>query len=84
MGTKGITTYNPSTLEITNQWQYEEFVSIRPNDKMPTSNEFCIMMKKGAKKTDTMRFSTEHRSDLLTEALRHHKFFAEKIFSTKV
>ena len=26
-------------------------------------------MKKGPKKTDTMKFSTDHRADLLTEAL---------------
>lgn len=51
------------------QWPYGEFISIVPNVKGPQNNEFIITMKKGPKKTDTMRFSTDHRADLLTEAL---------------
>jgi hypothetical protein len=46
-----------------------EFVSIVPNVKAPGNNEFIISMRKGPKKTDTMKFSTDHRADLLTEAL---------------
>ena len=61
------------------QWSYDEFISIGPNLKAPTAaNEFIIAMKKNTKKTDTMRFSTEHRADLLTEALRFRHLFAEK------
>ena len=64
------------------QWPYEDFISIGPNLKSPTgTSEFLItMMKKNTKKTDTMRFSTEHRADLLTEALRFRHLFAEKNF----
>ncbi|ESO09053.1 hypothetical protein HELRODRAFT_156562 [Helobdella robusta] len=84
VGTKGITTYNPTSFEVTNQWPYEEFISIKPNDRSPSSNnEFCIMMKKNNKKTDTMRFSTDHRSDLLTDALRFHRLFADKNYMPK-
>ncbi|XP_023223609.1 dnaJ homolog subfamily C member 13-like, partial [Centruroides sculpturatus] len=76
VGTLGITTYNPSTMEITNQWPYNEFISIAPNLKGQISNEFLITMKKG-KKTDTMRFSSDHRPDILTEALKFRHQFAE-------
>ncbi|CAI8045154.1 DnaJ homolog subfamily C member 13, partial [Geodia barretti] len=45
IGTKAITTYNPNTHEVTNQWCYNEFVGIAPSPK--ASNEFIITMKKG-------------------------------------
>jgi len=64
------------------QWPYEEFVSIVPVTKPPAGNEFTITMKKNSKKTETMRFSTDHRSDLLTEALRFRHLFAEKLQTT--
>ncbi|ELU18389.1 hypothetical protein CAPTEDRAFT_227625 [Capitella teleta] len=83
VGTKGITTYNPGNMEVTNQWPYEEFVSIVPNVKSPSNSEFIITMKKGARKVDTMKFSTDHRADLLTEALKFRKFFAVKSASSK-
>ncbi|GFR63076.1 DnaJ-like protein subfamily C member 13 [Elysia marginata] len=69
VGTHGITTYNPGSFEITNQWAYNEFIGIAPNIKAANNQEFIITMKKGAKKTETMKFSTDHRADLLTEAL---------------
>jgi len=50
------------------QWQYKEFLSIVPNIRAPANNEFLITMLKG-RKTDQMKFSTDHRADLLTEAL---------------
>ena len=82
VGTEGITTYNPGTLEVTNQWQYEDFLSIRPSEK--SAGEFSMTMKKSHKKTDTMKFSTDHRADLLTEALRFHSLFTDKTFKIKV
>ena len=51
------------------QWPYREFVGIIPSVKAPANNEFTITIVKGPKKTDTMKFSTDHRADLLTEAL---------------
>ncbi|KAJ8321004.1 hypothetical protein KUTeg_002591 [Tegillarca granosa] len=59
------------------KWPYSEFVGIAPNVKAPTNNEFIISMKKGPKKVETMKFSTDHRADLLTEALRFRNKFAE-------
>eukprot|EP00058_Branchiostoma_floridae_P000587 XP_002586075.1 hypothetical protein BRAFLDRAFT_252432 [Branchiostoma floridae] len=75
VGTKGITTYNPQTLEVTNQWAYSDFVSILPSPK--AASEFIITMKKQNKKNDSMRFSTDYRADLITEALRFRKQFAD-------
>lgn len=77
VGTHGITTYNPGSFEVTNQWAYDEFIGIAPNIKAANNQEFIITMKKGAKKTETMRFSTDHRADLLTEALRFRGQFAD-------
>ncbi|XP_076459341.1 dnaJ homolog subfamily C member 13-like isoform X2 [Babylonia areolata] len=77
VGTHGITTYNPATMEVTNQWPYSEFIGISPSIKGPANNEFIITMKKGGKKTDSMRFSTDHRADLLTEALKFYSYFSE-------
>ncbi|XP_052814797.1 dnaJ homolog subfamily C member 13-like isoform X2 [Mya arenaria] len=82
VGTHGITTYHPQSLEVTNQWSYKEFVSITPNVRAPANNEFLISMLKG-RKTEQMKFSTDHRSDLLTEALRFREQFADKPFVKK-
>ena len=34
------------------------------------NNEFIITFKKGAKKTDSMRFSSDQRAAIITEAMR--------------
>lgn len=83
VGTHGITTYNPASMEVTNQWPYSEFVGIVPNVKAPANNEFIITMKKGGKKTESMRFSTDHRADLLTEALKYRSYFADQSSTTR-
>ncbi|KAK7507621.1 hypothetical protein BaRGS_00001556 [Batillaria attramentaria] len=83
IGTHGITTYNPANMEVTNQWPYSEFVGIVPNVKAPANNEFIITMKKGGKKTESMRFSTDHRADLLTEALKFRNYFADQNSTTR-
>jgi DnaJ family protein C protein 13 len=56
-------------LQVTNQWPYDEFISIVPNAKSPGSTEFLINMKKKNGKTDTMKFSSDYRAEILTEAL---------------
>ncbi|KAK7873572.1 hypothetical protein R5R35_009276 [Gryllus longicercus] len=66
IGSMGISTYNPSTLDVTNKWPYSDLV-INPNTKASPNNEFVITTKKN----DTMRFSTELRAQLLTEAFRY-------------
>lgn len=76
IGTHGITTYNCNMLEITNRWLYEDIVSIRA---LQQQHEFTITMKKGKdKKHDTMRFSTVHRSHVLSDALKYRNLFAER------
>lgn len=75
VGTNGISTYNPSNLEITNRWGYSDFISVTP--LKGSQNEFQITMKK-EKKIDKMTFSTEHRTHLLTEALKFRNCFLEK------
>lgn len=76
VGTMGITTYNPSNLEVTNRWAYNDFISVQPI-KGGVPNEFQITMKK-ERKIDKMTFSTEHRTHLLTEALKFRNYFLER------
>lgn len=78
VGTKGITTYNPNTFEVTNRWAYSDVFNIKCGNQSPAGgNEFILTMRK-EKKSDTMKFSSEHRSLILTEAFRFRKEFAEK------
>jgi hypothetical protein len=72
IGALSITTYNPSTMEATNSWQYSDFITILPAARGQASqpnNEFIITFKKG-KKTDSMRFSSDHRAAIITETMR--------------
>ncbi|KAG8516257.1 DnaJ subfamily C member 13, partial [Galemys pyrenaicus] len=72
VGTHAITTYNPNTLEVTNQWPYGDICSISPVGK-GQGTEFNLTFRKGSgKKSETLKFSTEHRTELLTEALRYN------------
>jgi DnaJ family protein C protein 13 len=75
----GITTYNPASLDVTNQWLYSDFINVLPTLKGASqqNNEFKITFKKD-RKNDSMTFSSEHRADLLTEALHFQPLFAEK------
>lgn len=82
IGTKAITTYNPATLEVTNQWNYTDFFGINPSLK--TANEFMIVVRKAkeGKKTVSMTFSSDHRSDVLTYALSMRaQFYESKVKS---
>ncbi|KAI1707730.1 dnaJ domain-containing protein [Ditylenchus destructor] len=82
IGTLAITTYNPQTLEITNQWLYDDFLSIkcteRPrhsnSDSIRTDDTFQIQVRKKGK-ADVMRFSSEHAREVVTEALRFQNKF---------
>ncbi|XP_042237903.1 dnaJ homolog subfamily C member 13-like isoform X4 [Homarus americanus] len=80
VGNAGITTYNPGSMEVTNQWYYHDFLNITPALKGvgQVPNEFIITMRKG-KKVDHMRFSSEHRTDIISEALVFRHNFAEGI-----
>ena len=81
VGSMGITTYNPLSLEVTNQWFYSDFISVLPTAKQ--NYEFKITLRK-ERKSDTMTFSSEYRADLLTEALQFRPLFAEKPKETLV
>ena len=72
----GVSTYNPSSMEATNQWLYEDFLGIVPAARGGSPHEFTILVRKG-KKSETMRFSSEHRAELITEALRYRAGFGE-------
>ncbi|KAL7674873.1 hypothetical protein ACOME3_001146 [Neoechinorhynchus agilis] len=66
-----IRTLNPSNLEITNQWQLDSVLELVPNPRVPT--EFTFVFRKqrsNAANSDTMRFSCDFRSDLITDANR--------------
>ncbi|KAJ3611304.1 hypothetical protein NHX12_021320 [Muraenolepis orangiensis] len=77
VGTHGVTTYNPATLEVTNQWPYGDICGIGPVGK-GQGTEFNLTFRKGSgKKSETLKFSTEHRMELLTEALRFRTDFSE-------
>ncbi|KAL0279212.1 UNVERIFIED_CONTAM: hypothetical protein PYX00_000818 [Menopon gallinae] len=67
VGSSGITTYNPSSLDVTNRWSYSDIVDIQPASNA-NRTEFTLTYRK-EKKTESMRFSTEFRSALLTNVL---------------
>ncbi|XP_012235865.1 dnaJ homolog subfamily C member 13 isoform X2 [Linepithema humile] len=78
IGSMGITTYNPGTLEVTNRWEYSDFINVQPTNRSQLgSHEFTITVRKD-RKNDTMKFSSEHRPHLLTEALKYRNQFNEK------
>jgi DnaJ family protein C protein 13 len=80
----GITTDNPVSLDVTNQWFYSDLIIVLPVLKVSQrSNEFRITFKKDCK-SDSVTFSCEHRADLLTEALCFRPLFAEKTKETLV
>lgn len=77
VGSSGVTTYNPTTLEVTNKWPYSEIVDVQPVPASTNRTEFILTFKK-EKKNDSMRFSTEHRSALLTSVLTYKPLFADR------
>lgn len=79
IGSMGISTYNPTSFEVTNQWFYSDFISVLPllKGSSQQNGEFRITFKKD-RKSDSMTFSSEHRADVLTEALQFRQLFAEK------
>lgn len=78
VGSRGVTTYNPTSLEVTNKWCYNDFHSIQPvKSGNNTPNEFQITVKKD-KKLIKMNFSTDNRAYIITEALKFRNYFLEK------
>ena len=54
------------------QWTYNDFAGIIADTKSKNNNEFIISLRKPGKKNDTMRFSSDHRDDIITETLVMH------------
>ena len=54
-----------------------------PNFKAQANNEFILWVRKGNKKDD-LRFSSDHRAEILSEALKFSNIFMEKIITPKV
>ncbi|TRY98042.1 hypothetical protein DNTS_004430 [Danionella cerebrum] len=82
VGTHGITTYNPTTLEVTNQvirrsWCYGDVVSISPVGRGQGSEFSLSFRKSSGKKMETLKFSCDQRAEILTEALKFRTDFAE-------
>lgn len=77
IGSLAISTYNPSTLEITNQWLYEDFVMIKPAPHSGPGPEEFVIHVRSKRKSDTMRFSSEHTQQILTETLAYQPKFAD-------
>ncbi|XP_063894399.1 dnaJ homolog subfamily C member 13 [Helicoverpa armigera] len=79
IGTHGITTYNPDRLEVTNKWLYADVVTIASakHSNSAANHDFTLVMKKD-KKVDSMKFSSEHKCLILTEAFKYRHAFAEK------
>ena len=83
-----------SNYECTNKWPYNELVSaspLIPKNQLPAgaaptlttggSELFALTFKKG-KKSETMRFSSEYRSDILCDLLEHCDQFGENYYQT--
>ncbi|MFH4973596.1 hypothetical protein AB6A40_000305 [Gnathostoma spinigerum] len=70
VGTVAVSTYNPATLEITNQWLYNEVVSAKPVPRVAAScsDEFIIQTRT-KRKNDALRFSSEHMQTIISEIL---------------
>ncbi|CAG4947862.1 unnamed protein product [Colias eurytheme] len=79
IGTHGITTYNPDRLEVTNKWLYSDVITISSakHSNSAANHDFTLVMKKD-KKVDSMKFSSEHKCLILTEAFKYRHLFAEK------
>lgn len=79
VGTHGITTYNPDRLEVTNKWLYSDVITVASakHSNSAANHDFTLVMKKD-KKVDTMKFSSEHKCLILTEAFKYRHLFAEK------
>lgn len=69
VGEDVFSTYNPSSMEVTNSWKINDVVGMQPLNSAGDL-EFQVTFRKGPKKTDSMRFSSEWRATVLTEGLR--------------
>ena len=77
----GVATFNPqSPAEITNKWPWAELngLTLDTTGKTRSQHEFLLHIRKKGK-VETMKFSSEHRDELLTEAMQFYKHIATPI-----
>ncbi|XP_050098670.1 dnaJ homolog subfamily C member 13 isoform X1 [Anopheles aquasalis] len=74
----GISTYNPEKFDSTNRWLYGDVISVLPNRTANTPYEFVLNLRKDKKGLETVKLSSENRSEVLTSLLKYHKEFYEK------
>lgn len=74
IGTHGITTYNPNSLEVTNRYSYNQIISIQVDSQ--NAGGFVLSVRQN--KLDKFKFSSDFRSNLLTDALKFRHQFAER------
>lgn len=77
IGSAGVSTYNLDKFDLTNRWHYNEVVSVLPNKSGNGTYEFVLNLRKD-KKIDTIKLSSEFRSEILTSLLKYYREFAEK------
>ncbi|XP_022662013.1 dnaJ homolog subfamily C member 13-like [Varroa jacobsoni] len=80
VGTRAITTYNVGDSMVeTNKFEYQDFVGIEPVSGKGSDTEFVIKYRKSreGKKIADMKFASEYRADILTEALKFKHLFCE-------
>lgn len=75
IGTLGVTTYNPNNLEVTNRYSYNQITSIQVDQQNAGGFLLCVRDKN---KVEKYKFSTDFRSNLLTDALKFRHQFAER------
>lgn len=83
VGTQGITTYRKDNLRVTNQWLYQEIFAIRADSvgskagSVNNQQKFNLVAGGPGGRKD-MSFSSEYRTDILTDMLRFRSLFAEE------
>ena len=93
---EGVSTHNPASMEATNTWKWMDVVGVQPLSSPSGSGtsgcgqEFQLIYRKAnnKNKTDQMRFSSEWRSQILTDIRSFIQFYSQEspdiISATKV
>jgi len=67
---------DPDTMAITNSWGWEDVVEFLPASASLT--DFTFTVREGGKKTEVLKFSTEHRTALLLDLQRYSQAGGER------
>lgn len=77
VGSAGISTYNPDKFDVTNRWAYNDIHGIAASKSPSTPHEFQLIVRKD-RKSDTIKLSSEYRSEIMTAVLRFYREFYER------